>query len=71
MPATIIILIEDDQHAREIMAAGAKDLALGFLPDALIHPWRVSICYRSPQEEQKALAGELEFVEMRDMWTKD
>jgi hypothetical protein len=68
MPTTIILRITDDAHAREIMAVGAKDLALGFLPDAKIHVDRVSLCYRSPAEEAVAAAGLLDFKESRDTW---
>lgn len=71
MPATIIIRIEDDAHAREIMAAGAKDIAQGFLPEANIHPSRVSICYRTPEDERAASNGELDYKERRDVWPND
>jgi hypothetical protein len=70
MPATIIIRIDDDQHAQDIMAAGAKDLGSHLLHEACIYPSRVSLCYRSPAEEKKALAGELAFKETRDVWYK-
>lgn len=50
------------------MAAGAKDLAEGFLPAALIKPSRVSICYRSPEDERAACTGELDYKESRDVW---
>ena len=70
MPTTIIIRIVDDAHAREVMSAGAKDLATDFLPDALIRADSVSICYRSPEEEARAAAGEIEYVERRDVWSR-
>lgn len=71
MPATIIIRIENDNHAREIIATGAKDIATSFLPDALIHPDKVTITYRTPEDERKALAGKLDFSERRSSWSNE
>lgn len=71
MPITIILRINDDTHAKEILAVGAKDLALGFLPEASLHVDRVSLCYRSPEDEAAAQAGEIDFKERRDSWTND
>lgn len=68
MPATIIIRIEDEDCARSCLAAGAHDLATSFLPDAFIHPSRVTVIYRTPEDEAKALAGSLDFEERRSGW---
>lgn len=71
MPITIILRINDDSHAKDVLAVGAKDLALGFLPDASLHVDRVSLCYRTPEDEAAAQAGEIDFKERRDSWTND
>ena len=68
MPATIIIRITDEECAKSCLAAGAEDLAKSFLPDAGIIPSRVTVTYRSPEEEAKAQAGELGFVERTSKW---
>ena len=68
MPATIIIRIENERHAMEILAAGAKDLATCFLPDARINPSRVSILYKTPDDEKAASEGRVDYKERRDVW---
>lgn len=50
------------------MAAGAKDLAESFLPAACIHPSKVTIVYREPEEEAKAAAGSTTYKERRSQW---
>ena len=69
MPATIIIRIADEDCAKSCLAAGAKDLATSFLPDAYIHPSKVTVIYRTPEDDRKAEAGELGFKEQRSQWT--
>lgn len=68
MPATIIIRITDEDCAKSCLAAGAKDLATSFLPDAYIHPSKVTVIYRTPEDEAKASAGELGYKERRSQW---
>jgi hypothetical protein len=71
MPATIIIKIADEDCAKSCLAAGAEDLATSFLPDAYIHASKVTVIYRTPEDERKALAGELDFKERRSQWPND
>ena len=68
MPTTIIIRIDDDNHAFDALAVGAKDMAKSFLPDIGIKPSRVTITYRTPEDEAKAVAGSLNFAERRSQW---
>jgi len=68
MPALIIIRIADEDCAKSCIAAGAKDLARGFLPDVHIRPSQVTVIYRTPQDEAKADAGELDYKERRSQW---
>jgi len=70
MPATIIIRISDEDCAKSCLAAGAKDLATGFLPDACIRASKVAVIYRTPKDERKALAGE-NYKERSSHWPKD
>ena len=68
MPATIIIRIEDEASAKSVMAAGARDLAGYFLPSMGIQPSKVSITYRTPEDEAIAVAGGLEYWESKSHW---
>lgn len=68
MPAIIIIRIDDEAHAAELRSVGAKDLAQGFLPDAFIHPSKVTLQYRTPEDEALAQSGSLSFKEYRSTW---
>lgn len=70
MPATIIIRINNEECARSCLAAGAKDLARCFLPEASIHPNKVTITYRTPEDEAKAIAGDFNFKEYSCTWTQ-
>lgn len=68
MPATIIIRIEDEDEAASCLAAGVKDLATHFLPEAGIRPSKVTLIYRKPEDEAKAKAGDITFKEYRQAW---
>lgn len=71
MPATIIIRIENEDVAKSCLAAGVKDIATHFLPDAGINPSRVTLVYRSPEEDAKAKAGSMHFEEVRSSYPKE
>ena len=71
MPATIIIQISNEDCARACLAAGAQDLATSFLPDACIRPSKVTVIYRTPEDEAKAAAGELDYKERRSQWPNE
>ena len=68
MPATIIIRIADEDCAKSCLAAGAEDLATSFLPGACIHASKVTVIYRTPEDEAKAAAGELGYKERQSQW---
>ena len=71
MPATIIIIIADEDCAKSCLAAGAADLATSFLPDACIHASKVTVIYRTPADERRAQAGKLDYKERRSQWPND
>ncbi len=70
MPATIIVRIDDERHATEIRAVGARDLLESFLADAGIKASQVTVNYRTEKDEKKALAGRLDYSESFDQWPK-
>ncbi len=70
MPTTIIIRIDDENEARSALAAGARDLAESFLPDACIRADKVTLIYRTPEDEALAQAGLIGWKEHRSQWVK-